>query len=173
MKALLVYESTFGNTESVAREVAAGLESTLHTEIHTATSAPTTLADDVVLLVVGAPVHALGPGPHEAADEAARQAHRAGLADRSAGTGVQDWLNALVPSGIAAASFDTMVGGPVQGPVLHPIRSRLLRLGFDVRAHETFCTRSTLGPLAEGELAHARQWGERIAAQVGSVPADR
>jgi len=173
MKALLVYESMFGNTESVAREVAVGLGTALRTDIHTAMSAPTVIPDDVVLLVVGAPVHALGPSPHGANDEAARQAHRAGLAARSLSVGVQDWLDALSPCGIPAVSFDTRIGDRFPAQALHPIRCRLLRLGFDVQAHESFYARTSMGPLAEGELLHARRWAERIADHVASVaPAD-
>ena len=53
MKALVVYESMFGNTESVARAIAAGLaEGSLEVEVREVTD-PAPLPDGLGLLVAG------------------------------------------------------------------------------------------------------------------------
>lgn len=57
MKALVVYESMFGNTEQVARAVATGLGRHLDVELVAVANAPDTVSD-VDLVVVGGPTHA-------------------------------------------------------------------------------------------------------------------
>ncbi|MEO6585287.1 MAG: flavodoxin/nitric oxide synthase, partial [Knoellia sp.] len=57
MRSLVVYESVWGNTEQVARAVAAGLGVVMTVEVVDVGIAPTTPGDDVDLLVVGGPTH--------------------------------------------------------------------------------------------------------------------
>ncbi|MBT0773218.1 flavodoxin family protein [Kineosporia sp. J2-2] len=159
MRALLVYESRFGNTESVARAVAAGLGTVVRVDIHTPASAPVVLGDDVALLVVGAPTHALGHGVPEGDG-----------VDRYACASVRDWLETLHPAGIPAASFDTHAGGPFTGRPARTVSHRLRRLGLQLRGHESFCAKGVLGPMEDGELDHAQRWGENLAASLAPVP---
>jgi flavodoxin len=53
MKALVVYESMFGNTEQIARAVAAGLGESVDVQQVEVTDAPTEPDPDVVLIVAG------------------------------------------------------------------------------------------------------------------------
>lgn len=154
MRALLVFESMFGNTESVARAVAAGLGTRYKVDIHTPASAPTALGDDVGLLVVGAPTHAM------ALNRAA-----------GTGTGVREWLETLQPSGIPAASFDTHVGEAFTEPEFRTISHRLRRLGLQVQSHESFYAKGSVGPLEDGELDHAQRWAENLADSLALVAA--
>ncbi|GLY29581.1 flavodoxin domain-containing protein [Kineosporia sp. NBRC 101731] len=163
MKALLVYESMFGNTESVARAVAAGLGTVMHTDIHTVASAPLVLPDDVDLLVVGAP-----HGLDSCRDLALTQAHRAGIAARSTGIGVCEWLQRLQPADIAAVAFGTCVYTQMSDGT-DPVSHRLHHLGMRVMRHESFYTRDTLGPLEGHELEHARLWAQRLATEVAGT----
>ncbi len=57
MKALVVYESMFGNTEQIARAVAAGLEESVDVQVAEVTDAPTEPDPDVALIVAGGPTH--------------------------------------------------------------------------------------------------------------------
>src|SRR4029453_17245198 len=50
MKALVVYESMFGNTEQIARAVAAGLEESVDVQVAEVTDAPTEPEPDVALI---------------------------------------------------------------------------------------------------------------------------
>ncbi|GAA3598175.1 hypothetical protein GCM10022223_11850 [Kineosporia mesophila] len=167
MRALLVYESMFGNTESVARAVAAGLGTVLRTDIHTVASAPLVLPDDVGLLVVGAPA-----GLEATRHLAVTQAHRAGIPARSTGIGVCEWLQRLQPADIPAVSFDTSVYTPFPATAdnpADPVSHRLHHLGMRVMRHESFYTRDTLGPLEGRELEHARRWAQHLAAEVAGT----
>lgn len=52
MRVLVVYESLWGNTEQVARAVAAGLDDAITVDVVEVGTAPALPADDVDLLVV-------------------------------------------------------------------------------------------------------------------------
>src|SRR3954454_10569331 len=99
--AVVVYESVFGDAETIARAVADGLREHLDTEVVAARDAPDELAPDVRLLVVGGPNHALGM-PRPATREGAVKQHGAEIADTT--TGLREWLEAVtVPGHISAA----------------------------------------------------------------------
>ena len=171
MRALVVYESMFGNTRSVAEAVAAGLESGLPVAAVEVGSAPAVLPEDVGLLVVGGPTHAFGmsrPGTRESA---------AGQTDQplvSAGAGIREWLAAvqldrLARTGepVAAAAFDTRIDKPrLPGSAARGAEKLLRRRGFTVatRAVSFYVTGSAPSQLRPGELEQARRWGEQLAA---------
>ena len=58
MKALLVYESMFGNTEKIARAVGDGLSQEMQVELFEVRDAPPVITDLVDLVIVGGPTHA-------------------------------------------------------------------------------------------------------------------
>jgi hypothetical protein len=166
MRALVVYESMFGNTRSVAEAVAAGLESGLPVAAVEVGSAPAVLPEDVGLLVVGGPTHAFGmsrPGTRESA---------AGQTDQplvSAGVGIREWLDRLARSGapVAAAAFDTRIDKPrLPGSAARGAEKQLRRRGFTIatRAVSFYVTGSAPSQLRPGELERARRWGEQLAA---------
>jgi hypothetical protein len=105
MKALLVYESMFGNTEEVARAVAVGLAEGLDVEVHEVSTAPEQVTGLVDLIVVGGPTHAFSLSrPATRADALAKGATR-GERD----IGVREWLTGLRarPHLELMATFDT------------------------------------------------------------------
>lgn len=161
-RALVVFESMFGNTERIARAVAETLE--LHgyavTTYDVADAATPSGAIDTELVVVGAPTHAFSLSRPSTRADAVRQG-----ADASKGrAGLREWLEAAAPASgrtIPTLAFDTraekvrhlpMAAGP-----------RALRLakhrGFDtpVRA-AAFLVSDTAGPLLASEVDRARSW---------------
>jgi len=60
MRALVVYESIFGNTRSVALAIADGLGKVLDVEAVEVSEAPPALPSDLDILVIGGPTHAHG-----------------------------------------------------------------------------------------------------------------
>jgi hypothetical protein len=159
-RALVVYESMFGNTRLIADAIGEGLRDHFQTvDVLDASVAPSTV-DDVDLLVVGAPTHAFGmPRPKTRA--AARQQGAAVELQR----GVREWLGALVrpTHPIAATAFDTRAKGPITGSARRPINRRLRRLGFRTAAPISFTVTGTPGPLAEGDVDRARSWAASLA----------
>ena len=68
MRALVVYESMYGNTKEIAAAVADGLSTRMPVQLTEVGAAPTLLADDIGLLVVGGPTHAHGMSKAESAN---------------------------------------------------------------------------------------------------------
>jgi len=166
MKALLVYESLFGNTEQIARSVAEGLARRLPVETVRVGEAPLTLGSDISLVVVGGPTHAFG---------LSRVDTRAVPAERTNGVvthgrGLRDWLEALHvgASGVAAAAFDTRVNRPrLPGSAARAADRQMRRQGMHpIVVPHSFHVCGTTGPVVEGESDQARRWGEQVAVEL-------
>ena len=170
MRALVVYESMFGNTMKVAEAIASGLASRLTVELAEVGKAPATLPDDVGLLVLGGPTHAFGMTRASTREDAKKQAPDGVV---SGGIGMSEWLEALTPvtRELAAATFDTRIKKAfVPGSAARGAEKRLRHLGYTIAVKaESFWVGGTTGPLNEGELARAKHWGEQVAASI-SVP---
>ena len=162
MRALVVFESMFGNTETIARAVAEGLGERYDVTVAEVGAAPDQVPPGVDLLVAGGPTHAFGLSrPATRADAAGQLGDRSPV---SPGRGLREWLAALPPvTGPAAATFDTHIDKRFPGSAAKAARRRLRGKGFDVRAAESFYVTGTPGPLADGEEARARAWGARLA----------
>ena len=165
MRALVVYESMFGNTQVIANAVADGLSDRMQVDAVEVGDAPTKLDDDVALLVVGGPTHAFGMSRPMTRQDAAKQASDGLVSSR---VGLREWLAALRGrAGVAAAAFDTRVAMPhLPGSAARAAEKRLRKLGFRIAVPaESFFVEGTLGPLLEGEQDHARRWGTQLASR--------
>lgn len=174
MRALIVYESMFGNTRVVAGAIGDGVSASVPVDVVEVGEAPYSVPGDVGLLVVGGPTHTLGLTRPATRADAARQA--AGpLVSR--GDGLREWLESLgsAPSGLAVATFDTRVDKPrVPGSAAKGAARRLRRRRFRMVAPpESFFVSGTTGPLLPGEVDRARQWGVRLGSTVASASAAR
>ncbi|WP_296605188.1 hypothetical protein [Nocardioides sp.] len=108
-RALVVYESMFGCTESVTRAVVEGLEQggvdVVVAEVRDAGRAG---EEEYDLLVAGAPTHAFSLSRPGTRQDAVRQGARPDRAE----TGLREWITALGPDEgrhRPAAAFDTRV----------------------------------------------------------------
>jgi Flavodoxin len=162
MRALVVFESMFGNTERIAKAVAAGIADRMQVDVVEVGSAPEQLPSDVALLVVGGPTHAFGMSRPATREDATRQAHGHVVSEK---LGIREWLEALDSSkGVPASAFDTRIKSRwAPGSAARGAQKRLTRLGYSSAASaQTFYVAGTPGPLLEGEVARAQQWGERL-----------
>ena len=171
-RALVVYESVFGDARTIAHAVADGLSVSVPTDVLAASDAPSEVGPDIGLLVVGGPNHAFGM-PRQATREGAVKQYGADIADP--GTGLHEWLETvrLPTSGMPAAAFDTRAGGhPLLARMDHAARTEeklLGKLGATVLAPaEHFFVADTTGPLVDGEVDRARRWGATLATLVSS-----
>jgi hypothetical protein len=164
MRAVVVFESMFGNTEAVARAVAEGIATRMPVEVWPVDGAPSALPPGPALLVVGGPTHAFGLSRPSTRADAGRQAGRPVTGtDR----GLREWLLDLerAPEGTLGAAFDTRVHAPVPGSAAKRVERRLRRLGLQVVVPATtFWVGGTPGPLRDGEVARAGRWGAAVAA---------
>jgi hypothetical protein len=163
MRALVVYESLWGNTEQVARSIASGLSQHLDVSVVDVASAPAAVPDDVELTVLGCPTHAFGLSRPQTRQEAFAR----GATQGSATTGLREWLGRLQANGHRGlvATFDTRVERVRRLPGSAARRAAGLarRNGFTAATDpENFYVSDTAGPLVKGELARAEAWGVRL-----------
>ncbi|HEY3438583.1 MAG TPA: flavodoxin domain-containing protein [Actinotalea sp.] len=168
MTALVVYESMFGSTKTVAEAIAEGLRASgpvRIVEVSTLASSPgsTRLADDITLLVVGAPTHAFSLSRANTRQDAAAQAPGGVI---SSGKGVREWLEALsLPTGgLPVACFDTKVAKPnLPGSAAKSAEKRLKGMGGrPVVAARSFKVHGKADGLLEGEADAALAWGRAL-----------
>ncbi len=167
MRAVVVYESMFGDNRQVAHAIAAGLgASGVSAEPVEVGVAPTLVPADVDLLIVGAPNHAWSlPRPATRQDAAAKTDDPL----VSPGTGVREWLEAAtLPAGVRTAAYDTRGSHPKAVVKLDhastTIEKALAKLGGTRAARaEHFLVMDVKGPLEPGELDRAQAWGRDLA----------
>jgi hypothetical protein len=169
MKALVVYESMFGNTRHIAEAIAEGLRESIPTDIAPARHPEAVELDDVELVVVGAPTHAWGLSSERTRDAAAQDCakHPDHLLDTSPiGPGVREWLKEQHGRrACRAVAFDTRIDKPeiLTGSAARSIQRRLRHAHFSTFASpHSFTVTATAGPLVAGEIERARQWGEAM-----------
>lgn len=159
MRAVVVFESMFGNTRAIADAVAEGLRRHIDVEVMEVGRAGSEA--DADLLVVGGPTRAFGMSRPATREDAAK---RGAVVSRT--TGVREWLGGLSGDGRgrAVAAFDTRIrvrGLP--GSAARGVAKQLRRRGYElVVPPESFYVSDTEGPLRTGELDRARQWGDRL-----------
>jgi flavodoxin len=159
MKALVLYESFFGNTQKIAEAVGAVLAAGAEVQTVRIDTVQPEHLEGVNLLIVGSPTRGFRPGP-----------------------ATQAWLKGLGPTslrGVSVAAFDTRVD--VQkvdsrflrfmagrfGYAAEPLAAKLVKQGgSQAAAPAGFFVKDTEGPLAEGELERAAAWAQEMIAGV-------
>ena len=157
MRALVVYDSVFGNTEKIARQIGAALGAAGEVQVLRVSEVPAPLPAGLDLVVVGSPTRKFRPTP-----------------------AIGGFLKSLAKGGlrgVRAAAFDTRIcpqdipAGILRflvsrlGYAADPIARRLEAGGGLLAAPaEGFCVRGTEGPLREGELERAAAWARGLRA---------
>lgn len=175
MRALVVYESMFGNTEEIALAVAEGLETAYDVDVVNVDEAPHSLPSDIDLLVVGAPTHAFGLSREQTRSDAAQRTNGETVTKYGS---LRDWLATLSRSmnPVYSGAFATRAKKVrwLPGSAARSAAMMLRRKHFDeLVAPADFYVADTLGPLLDGELSRAKIWGAEIAAKRVESHADR
>lgn len=164
MRALVVYETIWGNTGELARAIADGLRSSEgvdDVDVVEAASAPDSIDPAVDLVVVGGPTHAFSMTTPKTRESAKQQG-----ATSVPARGIREWLDALAaPSTpVAVATFDTRTVKPrLPGSAAKKALKKLVSKGFRPVDHAvTFGVHGYSGPVADGELTRAREWGATL-----------
>jgi len=155
MKALVVYDSVFGNTEKVALAVAEALGPKDSVTARRVGEVKPEHLDGLSLLVVGSPTRAFRPTP--------------------ATTGFVGSLPPDALQGVGVAAFDTRISTAdtnsrflnfmvkLFGYAAEPIAAKLQKKGGKLAAApEGFFVSGTEGPLKDGELQRAALWGRQV-----------
>lgn len=167
MRALVVYETLWGNTEKVARSIAERLRVGADVDVVDSDAAPESV-DGYDLIMVGGPTHAFSMTRPATRDEAVK-GHSA---PHQPQRGIREWLDQLVrPSTkVPVATFDTRVDQPrLPGSAAKAAKHELRSLGFDTELkQQTFRVHGYEGPLLDGELERASNWADEVLAQTAS-----
>jgi len=158
MKAMVMYDSAFGNTEKVAQAIGRALEPSADVEVTRVGNVNPQQVAGLTLLVVGSPTQKFSP----------------------LGT-ITTFLKSIPNNGlqgVKVAAFDTRFPQSkvdeirilaffvrIFGYAAKPIANRLEKKGGElVVPPKGFYVDDTEGPLLEGELERAADWGRQIAA---------
>lgn len=165
MRALVVYESMYGNTAAVGEVVAASLRSQgLDADARAVTGVESAAAEGVDLLVVGGPTHVHGMS-RAATRRTAASDERNDYPDPTVEPGLREWIAGLPPgSGRPAAAFDTRIDKPtiLTGSAARGIGRRLQGRGFElVVGPESFLV-SAENSLLDGEVDRAATWATEL-----------
>ena len=165
MKAVVVFESVWGNTAAVARAIAEGIGADA-SALNTTDATPATVAD-VDLLVVGAPLMAFGL-PSEKVREGIRDNPGSGAPPPDlTHPSMRSWLATLAEGRGRSAAFETKIRWS-PGSSAAAIQRELAARGYSAVAKpQKFVVAGKYGPLKPGELERARAWGAELAAALG------
>lgn len=146
MKALIVYDSVYGNTEKIARAIAEAIAPSNEVKVLRVGEANPSELTSTGLLIVGSPTHGGRPTP-----------------------AIQALLNKvpkLSLQGINVAAFDTRIPTKLVGVFGYAagrIAGNLKKKGGTLIAPpEGFFAAGSKGPLKEGELERAAGWAKGI-----------
>jgi len=146
MKALIVYDSVYGNTEKIARAMAEAITPSSDVKVLRVGEANPSEMESIDLVIVGSPTHAGRPTP-----------------------AVQDFLNKVTQQslkGIQVAAFDTRVTSKfakIFGNAAGRMGRHLTKKGgVLIVSPENFFVTGREGPLKEGELERAAAWAKGI-----------
>jgi hypothetical protein len=169
MRAVVVYESMFGNTHVVADAVGRGLGETFdEVEVLAVGDATPARVADADLLVVGGPTHVHGMASGTSRRAAVQQAEdhdELHLEPHADGPGLRDWFAELPRADQDAAAFDTRldVNALLSGRASKAIAKALGRHGRTVLDHPTSFLVGKDSHLVEGQEDEAVGWGRQLA----------
>ena len=157
MKALVVYDSVFGNTEQIAQAIGEALAAQAQVEVRRVSDVKPEELAAVELLIVGSPTRAFRPTPATS-----------NLLKRIPANGLSGVRVAAFDTGFAMSDTDSRILrflAGIFGYAAKPISDRLTRKGGElVLPPEGFFVKGTEGPLKEGELERAAEWAKQILA---------
>lgn len=152
MRAIIVYDSEFGNTKMIAEAIAVGIDNCKAEVLHVSEAGPVAL-DGVSLLFVGSPTRAFKPTP-----------------------AIMKFIDAIPAGAIddtAVAAFDTRIAGDdikkgffrfiveSGGYAANPIADKLRKKGGTlILPPEGFRVEGEEGPLKDGEAERATLWAK-------------
>lgn len=161
MKTLIIYDSVYGNTESIAKAIGAGI--TGDVQVVRVGDVDPSILEGCNLLILGSPVH--GGRSTPALDAFVKS------------------LPADSLQGVSVAAFDTRFDAVEQGVglrvLMSVIRYAAERLAKDLKRKggtliaepEGFIVENKEGPLKRGELERATKWAQQLLTQSQSASA--
>jgi hypothetical protein len=160
MKVIVVYESHYGNTAAVANAIADGFGP--EAQVLTTDEASPGAVADADLIIAGAPVMAFSQPSDRMLATLAGDVKAPTAADVSHPS-MRSWLDQLPVGHGRSAQFETGLRWS-PGGATGAIGRKLEQAGFKrLGKSRRFVVKGSYGPLREGELQRAQQWGTELA----------
>jgi hypothetical protein len=164
MHAVVVYESVWGNTAAAARAIAEGLGEGVHA--YATDEVPAAELAAAELIVAGSPVFGFSLPTEAMRENILRSEGDADSPPDLSHPSLRSWLERLPAGRGSAAAFETRIWWSPRGAT-GPIERMLAKRGYQPIAKAAkFVVREKYGPLREGELERAREWGRELRAVV-------
>jgi flavorubredoxin len=161
VKAIVVYESHWGNTAAIARAIAEGIGP--DARAMTTTEATAEVVARAELIVAGAPLLAFGLPSEKIVQGLPTNPASASRPPDVSHPILRTWLES-VPKGTGlAAAFETGLRWS-PGSSTGTIIKRLQAAGYRVVGKgQRFVIKGSYGPMRDGEIERARAWGAELA----------
>jgi hypothetical protein len=167
MKAVVVYESHWGNTAEIARAIGTGLGP--ETPVLTTDEAVGPVVTDADLIVAGAPVMVFGLPSEKVLGALANGNAKAPSPPDLSHPSLRSWIAGLPFGTGRAAAFETGLKWSPGGA------TGAIERGLEAAGHRRlaqgrrFLVKGQFGPLRDGQLEAAHQWGAELAAAFGTA----
>jgi hypothetical protein len=165
MRALVVYESMYGNTRAIAVNIAAGLGARHEVTVVPVTQATPELVAAADLVVAGGPTHmhrmSTAASRRMAAEAADKEGSGLVMDPDAASAGMRGWLSGIGARHGIAVAFDTRLHGIplLTGRASRGISAQLESHGYRLLTDPESFLVSKQGTLLEGEAERAIAWG--------------
>jgi hypothetical protein len=167
VNAVVVYESHWGNTEAIARAVAEGIGPEARALTTDEASASSIAEAD--LIVAGAPVIGFSLASDKMRDSMANGSSKTPSPPDLSHPSMRSWLRGLPPGRGCSAAFETRIWWSPRGAT-GDIERGLRSAGYvPVAKAAKFVVEGSYGPLRDGELERARQWGAELKETLAST----
>ena len=155
MKALIVYDSFFGNTEKIAQSIGKAFGTSNEDAVCKVSGVKKDMLQGLDYLIVGSPTRAFSPSP------AIRSFLKGISKDQLAGVKVAafDTRIAMTDKVPGFLRFMANLFGYADKPILDNLKKKG---GKEALPSEGFFVLDSEGPLKEGELDRALEWGKKI-----------
>ena len=177
MRAMVIYESMYGNTHAIAEAIGRGLAPGNDVTVVPVAEATPELLGQADLVVAGGPTHVHGMSGARSRQAAAEAAHKDGSGltqePHAQEPGLRDWFGTVGRIRGCGAAFDTRMGGPpvLTGRASKGIAKLLDRHGLTEIAPAQSFPVTKDNHLQPGEEDRAEQWGREVAAKLPAAAA--
>lgn len=174
MRAVVVYESMYGNTHTVAEAIGAGLREVMAVDVVSVHDATAEVLEGADLVVVGGPTHAHSLSRTatraEAIADAAKPERQLELDPDAEGGGLREWFDTVGALAPHAAAFDTRADlpSPLTGRASKGIAKRLRRHGCTLAAEPESFLVTKESQLEPHEAERATRWAASLGAAITS-----
>ena len=161
MKAVVVYESHWGNTAAIARAIAEGIGP--DARVLSTSEATSEAVAEADLVVAGSPLLGFQLPTDKMLSDMATSPGKATTPPDLSRPSMRSWLESLPEGHGRSAAFETRIWWS-PGSAAKAIARLLEAKGYAAAAQpERFIVKGTEGPLRDGELERARAWGAELA----------